>query len=615
MERADFIHLVRLSEHASAEDSAGYRRSVAGFAALGYGWVIGCALLGAAALGWVAWAATHGRFRGVYIWGAIAGAGLLWTSLRALWFTSEPPAGVKIGPEQAPALFDSLERIRRKIKGPPIHDVYLDADFNASIGQQPRWGLFGGARNHLTLGLPLLMAVDRQRLLAVLAHEYGHLRGDHGRFAAWIYRTRLSWARLDESLRHDEGVIGAATQGFLRWYFPRFVARTFALARQDEYEADRIAGKLLGRDVAAAALTEIAIKGDWLDQAFWPAHWRGAAAAAVPQGPYASMRDQLRLDPPGDFAQRSLRQALKRLSDVDDTHPVLRDRLEALEARPGLPAWSRRPAIEMLGDSAGKWIAHFDKQWCGENATAWKQHHAYLGRVRARIDALQATETGSTADEWVERADLMRRLTPDADVQALYERALALLPQHGGALRGLAEALAGRDPVRRMACLESLHQNSPAHRWWAARVAVEQLESDPGFDEAQLKRWRERRRQAEEAEERAWEEMTGTGFFEAVSRHDLSEFELGELQADLARFPAVARAWLVRKNLREFPWRRCYLLFVELPGLDDEDRYDLCRTLERWVALPGPALALWAGESPTLRDIERQATPAVYARG
>ena len=35
MERADFIHLVRVSEQASADDSQAYRRSVAGFAALG----------------------------------------------------------------------------------------------------------------------------------------------------------------------------------------------------------------------------------------------------------------------------------------------------------------------------------------------------------------------------------------------------------------------------------------------------------------------------------------------------------------------------------------------------------------------------------------------------
>lgn len=46
MERADFIHLVRLSEHASADDSQAYRCQLALFAALGYLWVMGCFLLG-----------------------------------------------------------------------------------------------------------------------------------------------------------------------------------------------------------------------------------------------------------------------------------------------------------------------------------------------------------------------------------------------------------------------------------------------------------------------------------------------------------------------------------------------------------------------------------------
>ena len=45
MERAEFMHLLRLSEQASQEDSARYRRGVWLFAALGYAWVIGCLLL------------------------------------------------------------------------------------------------------------------------------------------------------------------------------------------------------------------------------------------------------------------------------------------------------------------------------------------------------------------------------------------------------------------------------------------------------------------------------------------------------------------------------------------------------------------------------------------
>jgi len=82
----------------------------------------------------------------------------------------------------------------------------------------------------------------------------------------------------------------------------------------------------------------------------------------------------------------------------------------------------------------------------------------------------------------------------------------------------------------------------------------------------------------------------------------------------LARCKPVARGWLVRKNLKEFAHRRCYLLFLELPGLDNESRYALCRDLERSLDLPGPVLVLWAGYSPTLGDIERNAFEAVYLR-
>ncbi|WP_431097951.1 M48 family metalloprotease [Polaromonas aquatica] len=619
MDRAEFIHLVRLSEHASADDSKAYRRSVAAFAALGYAWVVGCLLLSAGLLMWVANAMLHGRFKGVFIGLILAAGGLLWTSLRALWCRFDEPEGVVLQASDAPALFEALERIRKKIKGPPIHRVFLDADFNASIRQHPRFGLFGGGVNYLSIGLPLLMALDRPRFLAVLAHEYGHLRGDHGRFAAWIYRTRLSWAMLNHGLRDDEGPVAAATQAFLRWYFPRFSARTFALARQDEYEADRISGKLLGRDIAAAALTEIAVKGDWITREFWSEHWSIASAQALPVGPYAAMRPLLGLAPPGDFARESLRQALRRISDVDDTHPGLRDRLEALQAATSLPAWSSasRSAMDLLGAGGAKWIAHFDKQWCRDNASDWKQHHAYLGRVRARAAELTAGEKRNNAEEMVELGHLQRRLDVRADVRRHYERALQLTPGHPGALRGLVQCLPPMERTLRLNCLGQLFEESVANRWWACRMAVPEMEkpaADGSFDEKSLALWRERLKQAEEAERRAWEELTGTPFFEAIGRHDLGNFEMGEVQAQLARYKPVARAWLVRKNLKEFAHRRCYLVFVELPGLDDEERYVLCREMEHSLDLPGQALVLWAGYSPTLAEIERNAFDAVYVR-
>jgi hypothetical protein len=164
--------------------------------------------------------------------------------------------------------------------------------------------------------------------------------------------------------------------------------------------------------------------------------------------------------------------------------------------------------------------------------------------------------------------------------------------------------------------LERLQASSAASRWWAARNAVALLEDpDAGpHDEPALKLWRERARAAEAAEQRAWEEITSTPFFSQIARHDLSEFELGELRADLVRCSPISRAWLVRKTLREFPWRRAYVLFVELPGGSDEERWNLCRQLEQTLNLPGAVLVLWAGHSPTLAEIERQAFGPVWTR-
>jgi hypothetical protein len=411
----------------------------------------------------------------------------------------------------------------------------------------------------------------------------------------------------------DTGPAAALTRGFLAWYFPRFVARTFALARQDEYEADRIAAKLLGGAIAGAALTEIALKSDWLQHHFWPNHWAQAAHHAVPVGPYARMRKVLPLPLPEAFARRSLRQALRRMSGFDDTHPVLRDRLEGLAVEPGLPAWSGRPAIELLGPKADRWIAQFDHQWQGENATAWKQHHAALARVRARIDTLCSRDEKS-AQEWTELGDLERRLQVDAPARPHYDCALALDPHHGAALQGLHACLPPEQAQQRMACLERLHEASAQHRWWAAQTAVAALEDGGVHDREALALWRARLHQAEAAEARAWSELTEQPVLARTSPSDLNEFERWELESELARWPDVGCAWLLRKDVREFPSRRCYLLVLDLPRLDAEHAVALCRAMEPGLWLPGPVLLLWSGQSPELAEVRRKGRPLYDAR-
>ena len=617
MERADFVHLVHLSEQASASNGAAYRRGVATFAALGYLWVLGCLALALTALAWVfgLWSDAPVRWHGARVLVLISALGLLWATVHALWLRGEPPEGVELQREDAPLLFEALERIRRKIQGPPIHHVYLDDAFNASIRQWPRFGLLGGAVNTLTIGLPLLMALERRRLLSVLAHEYGHLRGNHGRLSAWIYRTRLAWLRMDARLQQQEGAMAHLSQAFLRWYFPRFAARTFALARQDEYEADRVAARLLGPRVAAAALSEIAVKAHWLDAQLMPAHWAQAGAQPQPLGPFAALQQQLCSAPPADLARPALRAALREVSDVSDTHPGLRDRLEAWRVKPQLPEWSAAGSLDMLAEPT-RWVAHFDQQWCRAHGADWRQHHAWLERLRERSALLAARADRLSADECVEWADLDRRRGAQDDVRARYERVLHMNPAHAGALRGLVQCLGAQEALARLALLERLYDTGPAQHGWAAREAVvllEECDADE-HDAPALKRWRERLRTAAETEQRAWEELAEPPYFDRTGLPALDEFALGELRGVLARCRPVARAWLLKRDLRAMPWCPAHLLFLDLPDLDDEDGYALCRALEQQIDVPGALLALRVGEEVALEDVERHARAPLWQR-
>ncbi|HQS32082.1 peptidase M48 [Polaromonas sp.] len=560
--------------------------------AVAYAWVAGCLLLSLAMAGWVGFHVARGEPGRAYLWLGLVAAVLLWAGLAALARQLEDTPGVLVTRDDAPALFEAMDRLRDKLKGPPIERVLLDTQFILGIRRTRRFGRFGGASNCLTIGLPLLLALDRRRLLALLAHEYARFHNARGALAPWLDRRLLRLrARLGP-------------------------ARNLARTRRERVHADRIARKLLGRHVAAAALIEFTVKAEWIKREFWPSHWRAAAASMTPMAPYAAMRVLALTPPHEDFAQEVLRQSLALPGNPKDGISPLRERLDALRAGRQLPLWSSSQAITLLGTRGPQWLAEFDRQWCRDNVAEWRLHRAYLARVRARGQFLAGRFRESSADELIEIAELMRRLDVDADVRSLYERILQLAPGHAGALCGLVQCLPDAEWKLRVACASSLFDASESHRCWASRAAVMTLEkyAPPGSSDAELQRWRERREAAEDMERGATRELAESPFFASIEPSDLKEFEKGELLSRLARCPPVARAWLVRKRLTGFGSRRCYIVFLDLPGLSDERRHQVCRELESTLELPGLTLAVGAGRTPTLAEIRRQAFDPVYER-
>jgi hypothetical protein len=176
--------------------------------------------------------------------------------------------------------------------------------------------------------------------------------------------------------------------------------------------------------------------------------------------------------------------------------------------RPQLPQqWSAGGALALLNPrKLGEWLKSFDRQWCLENASAWKEHHARLARSERMLAQLGGEGHQSVADLLL-RVKLMLRLDPHAEVRTLYQEVLRREPDNAKALAGMVDVLPPDMGDVQLDMLERLFDLHVEYRWWAANFAVELLESRQqigveGESVQALKLWRERVRQTSELEDR-----------------------------------------------------------------------------------------------------------------
>ena len=254
MKQTEFDTLVARLEQTARTDPKGYRRRVFLLAMLGYAYIALVVAVVLALLAGLVVVLVATRTAAVLLAKlALPLATLIWITVRAMWVRLEPPVGRPISRKDAPRLFEDAERIARTLKAPIPDVVLVTSELNASVSQVPRLGIFGWPRNYLVIGLQLASALHPDYFLAVLAHEFAHLSRAHGHFAGWIYRLRRTWAQLVDALERDRHVGTVIFSKFFNWYAPYFAAYSFVLAREYEYEADRLAASIVGpRDMAGA---------------------------------------------------------------------------------------------------------------------------------------------------------------------------------------------------------------------------------------------------------------------------------------------------------------------------------------------------------------------------
>jgi Zn-dependent protease with chaperone function len=588
--------LVRRQERAARERPGAYRRRVGLLAALGYGYIllvlaailaIGVAIVVLVALGSAA----------ILVKLAIPFFVLAGVIVRSLWVRLPPPGGIRLKRADAPALFDAIEEVRKEVGGPRVHRVLAVPDLNAAVVQIPRMGPIGPARNYLLLGLPLLQALPADCVRAVLAHEFGHLSGRHGRFGAWIYRLRGSWARLLNDLEARQHAATGLFRRFFEWYAPYFSAYSFALARGQEYFADEVSAKAAGERTAARALVELAVADRFLDAEYWPRVFeRARAEPAPPANAFAGLATDLPL-PERDDLEGWVGAAVRAPGGLTDTHPSLADRLRALGTDPEEAAAlvrerpSETAADVWLGPFQDALAGRFDDEWRDATAADWKAAHDEMAAEQRQLEELRRRDAGEPlqGDDVLALARLTMRYDGDDAAVPVYERVLA---SESGSHAAVAHLALGRIDIERdrlepgLAHLDRAMEGGPAVAPQAAGLAYGTL-MERG-DEERAAEYRRRGEAAYEKLAAAEAEASSLGPEDRLEPHGLEPGIVHQAAQAAGRHKGVKKAYLARKAIAE-PMPGIPPLFVM--AVDSRNQETL-RAILHELRLPGAVVVL-----------------------
>jgi Zn-dependent protease with chaperone function len=492
---------------------------------------------------------------------------LVKSSVQALFTRLPKPQGREITRKEAPALYAALDDMRRRLKGPRFHHVLIDDEMNAAVVQRPAFGLFGWPRNYLILGLPLLEGLQPDEALAVVAHEYGHLAGAHGRFGAYIYRLRNTWGTIQDMAAGWRGWGGRLLGRLVAWYAPYFNAYTFVLARANEYQADSAAAELVGAPAAARALKRFHVTSGQHDTFIHTT--------------FEAMREQPA--PPRDFAQQWaehavqaparaqalqwLQAALDRAPRSMDTHPTLRLRLQALLPHEETDGTTPPDALEgasaaaaWFGPLADRLRDEQQRQWVERVAEPWGERHAQWQQRRARLNELAALPAPDTSEQ-LELLRLRADFEPEHDHVAAFE---AFNAQHADHALGLfleGSHRLDRDDEHGLALLDrAMALDADAIKPGCERAFNHlSARNDPRAEPYQ-KRWLER-----DAWERTRQHQIDTvdlkdTLVDAVLDADTRARVLALIEPHAG---AIAHAWIARRVIAADADAQCHLLGVQ----------------------------------------------------
>lgn len=561
----------------------------------------------------------------ILVWlGLLAGALFLVGSvLHACTLRYDEPEGEKLGTAPATPLHALVEEVRGQVGGPAIHEIRITPDLNASIWQQGSRAMVGPRHHVLSLGLPLLASFTPAELRIVLAHEFGHLCGGHGRMGPWIHGIFQSWQNLSRTTSNEASFSGRIFRWFLTWY-PTMLAENTVVARHlQELDADRTSLTQGDARAVGRALVLVEWYAHRLQSSFWPEARRLAVADPLPPPDILERMRAYLAAPvrPERFANWCRRQRIRQAALLS-THPSLLTRLRSLGcpevldelARgepPAAPA-AESSALTLLGDC---WTRHeevADRTWKAFAIHEWRARHHWAKEMRRPRPPSE--EAGGEVDPRWRDLEVELCFASDEDGARMLREFVQLHPTHAAARFALGQKLVQMEDDAAIEHLE-IAAASDDHALPALEMILEYFRNLGRDHEADRIRARfESRGKALEERERQRREITVA---DELAAPQLSLPAQERVLAVLRFDPRVARAWLVRRRpTASTSWDHVLVLdrAASWLGLDTSEEAALLEDVRSRLPPTIAPVTLKRGERTIRRRLQRLSSAPFYER-
>jgi Zn-dependent protease with chaperone function len=514
--------------------------------------------------------------------------------LRAVCAPGRAPAGVLLRRRDSPEFFKFIDGVRARLRAPSIDVACITSDCNAAMLRSWRFGIVGRRQNCLVIGLTLLKTLTVAQFEAVVAHEVAHLSAGHARSNALIGRLHLAFARLDAAVVRLPKRIHGPVRSLLRWYMGALRAAVSPLLREWEFEADAVSVQLTSPQSAGQALIASQILKAYLVEKYWPTIFNAARELAEPAGSPFTQFDAGAIAAIGQDVERWQRAAVTLATSSIDTHPCLRERLQALGESPAFqPPASGQAADQLLGSVLCGVANTLDVHWRSRIQGSWRTLHQSTQNQKRQLQELREAALTSALDEHrsLALANLEEQVGEGSVIASQMRSALReRFPQSLPVQFAWGRQLLQMKNTEGVAVIESVIAKDPNALIPGAHLLRHHFRL--AGQESLAERWQQRHALGLAASS----ERQGVLPSDQVGPHHLQGEILVNLRLQLESIPHLGRAYLVRKRVQHLPQYPLFVLGFKTAGLfkpyDPDRARSVARTIRERVAFPGTLLIM-----------------------